>query len=310
MPLDAVPFRAIPGVIAHAERMDPEPRQLIVDVGMHRGEDTEYYLRKGFDVVAIEANPDLVRQVSDKLRAECETGRLAIVHMAVADYAGEVEFYLGSDDLWASTDPDMAVRGHHVDRRKIVVPCDTLAAILAPFRTPYYVKIDVEGRDFDCVRSLRDLPHEQPRFVSFEANPADTDGTVGAVDVLAELGYTRFKLVNQALHPTYRPPMPAREGEYVDVQFSKHSSGAFGEETPGEWMPRDELVERFLATVRRQTLRVQYTARGRVLGIPVSFVHKPLRAIYNNGLVTRVRTWSARRRGVEAGGWFDIHAAR
>jgi hypothetical protein len=230
--------------------------------------------------------------------------------MAVADYAGEVEFYLGSDDLWASTDPDMAVRGHHVERRKIVVPCDTLAAILAPFRTPYYVKIDVEGRDFDCVGSLRDLPHEQPRFVSFEANPADTDGTVGAVDVLAELGYTRFKLVNQALHPTYRPPMPAREGEYVDVQFSKHSSGAFGEETPGEWMPRDELVERFLATVRRQALRVQYTARGRVLGIPVSFVHKPLRAIYNNGLVTRVRTWSARRRGVEAGGWFDIHAAR
>ena len=86
------------------------------------------------------------------------------------------------------------------------------------------------------------------------------------------------------------------------MQFSKHSSGAFGEETPGEWMPRDELVERFLATVRRQSLRVQYTARGRVLGIPVSFVHKPLRAIYNNGLVTRVRTWSARRRGVEAGG--------
>jgi FkbM family methyltransferase len=288
-------------------RMDSEPKDLIIDVGMHRGEDTEFYLRKGFDVVAIEANPDLVRYASARFEADCASGRLTILHVAVADYTGEVELHLGPDDLWASTDPEMAVRGHQVHQRTIVVPCDTLAAILAPFPTPYYVKIDVEGRDFDCVRSLSDLA-AVPRFVSFEANPADTEGTIEAIDTLARLGYRRFKLVNQALNPMHRPPSPPLEGGYVDMQFSKHSSGAFGEESPGSWQPRDAVVDRFLTTVSRQSLRVEYTARGRILGVPVSSLHRPMRAVYNNTLVTRARTWYAARRGIEAGGWFDIHA--
>ena len=42
--------------------MNPPPKHLdlIYDVGMHKGEDTDYYLQKGFRVVAFEANPDLV----------------------------------------------------------------------------------------------------------------------------------------------------------------------------------------------------------------------------------------------------------
>lgn len=35
---------------------------LIIDVGMHTGRDTEFYLKKGFNVVAIEANPELVKK--------------------------------------------------------------------------------------------------------------------------------------------------------------------------------------------------------------------------------------------------------
>ena len=38
----------------------PKHKDLIYDVGMHKGEDTEFYLRKGFRVIAIEADPDLV----------------------------------------------------------------------------------------------------------------------------------------------------------------------------------------------------------------------------------------------------------
>ena len=33
---------------------------LIFDVGLHKGEDAAYYLRKGFRVVGIDANPDLI----------------------------------------------------------------------------------------------------------------------------------------------------------------------------------------------------------------------------------------------------------
>ena len=33
----------------------------IVDVGMHDGKDSEYYARRGYSVVAFEANPQICR---------------------------------------------------------------------------------------------------------------------------------------------------------------------------------------------------------------------------------------------------------
>ena len=35
---------------------------LIFDLGMHRGEDTELYLKKGFRVVAVDADAELCEQ--------------------------------------------------------------------------------------------------------------------------------------------------------------------------------------------------------------------------------------------------------
>ena len=49
---------------------------LIYDIGMHKGEDTDFYLRKGFSVVAIEANPDLCKECTQKFRRARDSGRL------------------------------------------------------------------------------------------------------------------------------------------------------------------------------------------------------------------------------------------
>ena len=50
--------------------LDKEPKQddLIFDVGLHRGEDTEFYLKKGFRVVAFEANPRARLTLHETLR--------------------------------------------------------------------------------------------------------------------------------------------------------------------------------------------------------------------------------------------------
>ena len=36
-------------------------KNLIVDVEMHKAEDTDFYLSKGFNVIAIDADPILIR---------------------------------------------------------------------------------------------------------------------------------------------------------------------------------------------------------------------------------------------------------
>ena len=39
---------------------------LIYDVGLHEGQDTAYYLWKGFRVLAVEANPELTQAAQSK----------------------------------------------------------------------------------------------------------------------------------------------------------------------------------------------------------------------------------------------------
>ena len=59
-------------------------KDLVYDVGLHKGEDTEYYLKKGFRVIAIEANPQLISECKARFREAIALGRLQIVEGAIA----------------------------------------------------------------------------------------------------------------------------------------------------------------------------------------------------------------------------------
>jgi FkbM family methyltransferase len=76
---------------------------LIFDVGMHTGQDTDFYLKKGFDVVAVEANPALVEGARERFRDAIACGRLVIHEVAIADREGETDFYV--NDLHARLGP-------------------------------------------------------------------------------------------------------------------------------------------------------------------------------------------------------------
>jgi hypothetical protein len=54
-------------------------RDLIYDVGMHSGEDTEFYLKKGFRVIAFEANSDLAASARSKFHDYIAKDKLVIV---------------------------------------------------------------------------------------------------------------------------------------------------------------------------------------------------------------------------------------
>ena len=87
---------------------------LIYDVGMHKGEDTRYYLRKGFRVVAFEANPVLVSECRARFAAELQSGRLSIVEGALAPAAWQgdsITFFVNQrKSVFGTIDPDFAQR--------------------------------------------------------------------------------------------------------------------------------------------------------------------------------------------------------
>jgi hypothetical protein len=61
---------------------------LIIDVGMHNGDDAAFYMHKGFRVVSIEANPTLCQKARARFADQIKSGQLTILPFgdAIMDY--------------------------------------------------------------------------------------------------------------------------------------------------------------------------------------------------------------------------------
>jgi len=205
---------------------------LIFDIGMHNGDDTEFYLLKGFCVIGVDANPALCSAAARRFSQQIERGQLHILNLGIGPQAGVQTFYVNrTHSEWSSFNPAIASRGH--DTEEVVVNIQDVSGITARIGIPHYAKIDIEGYDMHAVAQLTSCA-EKPSFISYE------NGTLDVFEVLVSAGYTRFKLINQAEVPSQTPPLPAREGLAARHRFNPGSSGLFGDESPGDWLPVDQ----------------------------------------------------------------------
>lgn len=256
--------------------------KLIYDIGMYNGSDTENYLNKGFNVVAVEADPTLCEKTGHKLKKYIQDKRLVIENAGIAGQKGESTFYISDiNPCWNSFYKDITGRDN-LPYREIQIKCVLFEEILAKYGTPYYLKIDIEGNDIYCLQALN--KNDLPGFVSFEA---DNQGNTEMLDLLLELGYKKFKCINQNTFLPITVPYSVKhdksklnwkERVYLKMMYSKNffyrvarklggkkifkavlnppvylqyhigSSGPFGNELPGEWMTYEEIKVIYLAS--------------------------------------------------------------
>lgn len=107
------------------------------------------------------------------------------------------------------------------------------------------MKIDLEGVDDLVVKQLSEVNY-RPSFVSFEEHGVE------AIDVLHTIGYRGFKVVDQSQNFLISNPRPPREGIASTFQHSGRSSGLFGKELPGDWIPFDRFREIYTTQIRDQ----------------------------------------------------------
>lgn len=163
---------------------------LIYDVGLCDGGDTEFYLAKGFRVVAIEANPALVKSARERFTRQIRAGWLTIVETAIGPSTGRVAFDVHmSNPHWSSIVSDRRERMNDAIQT-IEVDCTTLDHVLRQYGIPYYLKIDIEDSDLDAIKSLKSLS-ALPPYLSAEAHSREIAQT------LFDLGYRYFQLVDQ-----------------------------------------------------------------------------------------------------------------
>lgn len=238
---------------------------LVFDIGMHNGDDTAYYLHRGYRVVAVEANPALCAAARERFAPQIAEGRLSIRNVGIAETRGKMEFWVSSNTEWSSFHAENATKGGQ-QATSMNVETMPFSELIAEEGTPFFVKIDIEMNDSLCLRDLAATP-ARPPYLSFESNAhADAD-----ITLLAGMGYGSFKCVRQndlseitpgnvvyqqesrrALKQFARLPgrrvrtIPARIhyrrrplGGWV---FNHGSSGPLGFELPGRWITCDEIL--------------------------------------------------------------------
>lgn len=188
---------------------------LIYDVGLHRGGDSLYYISQGYRVVAVDAESQFIRLAQTRFVEEIASGQLTLVHAAIGPRDNdEITFYVSKVSDWSSIDINVAEREDSAS--SVRVQSRTLASIMAQYGTPVYCKIDIEGADAIALESLKSAV-ELPPFISCEAECSgrerwSDDRSLETLVLLQDLGYRRFKLVDQVQLAT----IPAKGKFYRD----------------------------------------------------------------------------------------------
>ena len=221
--------------------------QLIYDVGAHLGEDTDFYLRKGFQVVAIEANPDLADKLKQRFQSNICDGTLAVIDAAIAESPGEVDFYINQTrSVWGTIRPKWAERNEVLGSpsKRVRVKATTFAEVISQHGVPYYLKIDIEGADVLCLEGLSNCL-DRPKYVSIESEKRSWKALLQEFETFKKLGYSKFKIVDQTKVHCQNPSRPGAEGRCLKHKHEVGSSGLFGEELPGKWLTARQAIRRY-----------------------------------------------------------------
>jgi FkbM family methyltransferase len=275
---------------------------LIYDVGMHTGEDTEFYLKKGFKVIAFEADPDLVKHCTEKFAKEIESETLTIIEGAITEKPSadkkKISFYRNLNiSSWGTIDKNLAHRytldssslKHLGTKNEIIcVPIIDFSECLQKYGIPHYLKVDIEGSDILCIKILF-LFKQRPDFISIEADIIGYLKFIKDLKVLLKLGYREFKIIQQDGISAQREPNPSKEGYYSGIRIQEGSSGLFGDDLPGLWKTYTQTF------ILYGLIFLQH----KIFGVIRKFVfgrkvYKKLRVLLHHPLP----------------GWHDVHARR
>jgi FkbM family methyltransferase len=224
---------------------------LIYDVGMHKGQDTDFYLKKGFKVVAFEANPENINFCKRRFAEAIKDKRLTIVEGAIVENAARtgqetVRFYLNKNhSFWGSTSDDWAYRNEVMGttNEMIEVGAVDFGKTIEQYGIPYYLKADIVGSETICLKALLAFENK-PEYLSIRSEKVIFSRLEDEFVLLERLGYDKFKAIQQDvshIQTTFTAP----NGENITHLFEEGGSGFFGEETGGRWKTKEEVLKEY-----------------------------------------------------------------
>lgn len=225
-------------------------KKLIFDIGFHKGEDTKLYLKKGYKVIAVDANPFLIEKGKKIFFQEIASWKLILLNYWITkEGAWNLPFHINNTHTeWSSFDPIAGNRGNKWSS-VIQVPCMSIENLFEKYGTPYYLKCDIEGNDIYVAQWLtKDV---KPFYLSCELSSDNL------LETLMRKWYTQFKFIDQRnawKSWIFSPLIPSTVYEfykklknyfYRSKTYLSSSSWPFWEESSWKWLNQDEAKKVF-----------------------------------------------------------------
>jgi FkbM family methyltransferase len=165
---------------------------LVFDVGANAGDRTLLFSDLNATVVAIEPQASCFRVLQQKFG---QNQRVKLVNNALGPQEGTAEMMVSDVDVLSSLSPEWIKTVTNSGRfpevrweRKETVQLTTLDKLIEIHGCPVFIKIDVEGFEYEVLRGLsRAVP-----AVSFEFTPEYFDSTFACIKHLQSLGSVEF----------------------------------------------------------------------------------------------------------------------
>jgi FkbM family methyltransferase len=164
------------------------PGDVVFDVGANVGDKAEALLQCGVKVVCVEPQPACVAVLEGRFARE---SRVAIVPKGLGSRPGILEMHINTQAPVLSTFSPEWMTGrfaHETWDQKVDVAITTLDDLVRLHGTPRYVKIDVEGFEYEVICGLS----RRLGIISFEFTDEFFANAERMLRYLENLGYSRF----------------------------------------------------------------------------------------------------------------------
>ena len=201
---------------------------VIYDFGANKGQNLEYFLSKGYKVVAVEANRLLCDNIERKFSVAISENNLKVINCCLSETEDNkiVDFYIHKTNSVLS---QFAVPSHDIitEFKKIQVISKKPSTIIKENGFPYYIKIDIEHYDLNVLRELMSS-RVLPKYISVEAHHPEV------LDLLIKnKHFVSFNAVRGAtVHKLYK-------------KFDSHSAGPFGNDIISPWLDKEGISSLF-----------------------------------------------------------------